>query len=330
MSWNVTTGWATGRLDGLVVRVHRVFVVDPDPSAVPGRMWSLGLCKSVVLVLFLLRQNPVEEAAAELFGISRATVSRRWTALLPVVEKVLAAHVPAPAEASAGRIVLIDGTLVTTWDRASEGTTMFSGKHRDTGFNLQLTATLAAGRLAVSEPAPGSRVGVQVNVALADDEKRCCIRKNGMDVPLRRAPATPARQLTEAQARLREQRRHAAQRFRDREHGMDVPLLRAPAKPAGQLTEKEKRRRERMTEQRSRDRERQNLAVSSSSAAPLALSVAAASTIGTSSPAGFPALAAAGPSTAAGPGRVASAVLIAALDGDGEGRSVPFRMSMAV
>ncbi|WP_331751436.1 transposase family protein (plasmid) [Streptomyces globisporus] len=157
MSWNVTTGWATGRLDGLVVRVHRVFVVDPDPSAVPGRMWSLGLCKSVVLVLFLLRQNPVEEAAAELFGISRATVSRRWTALLPVVEKVLAAHVPAPAEASAGRIVLIDGTLVTTWDRASEGTTMFSGKHRDTGFNLQLTATLAAGRLAVSEPAPGSR-----------------------------------------------------------------------------------------------------------------------------------------------------------------------------
>ncbi|MFG2638785.1 transposase family protein [Streptomyces sp. NPDC048362] len=58
---------------------------DSDPPVVPERMWALGLYKSVVLVLFLLRQNPVQEAAAELFGISQATVSRRWTALLPVV-----------------------------------------------------------------------------------------------------------------------------------------------------------------------------------------------------------------------------------------------------
>ncbi|ANZ21616.1 membrane protein [Streptomyces noursei ATCC 11455] len=48
---------------------------DPDPPVSPGRMWALGLYKSVVLVLFLLRQNPVQEAAAELFGISQATVS---------------------------------------------------------------------------------------------------------------------------------------------------------------------------------------------------------------------------------------------------------------
>ncbi|ANZ13631.1 Helix-turn-helix of DDE superfamily endonuclease/DDE superfamily endonuclease [Streptomyces noursei ATCC 11455] len=123
----------------------------------PGRMWALGLYKSVVLVLFLLRQNPVQEVAAELFGISQATVSRRWTALLPMVEKVLATHVPDPTEASAGRIVLVDGTLVTTWDWSSEGTTMFSGKHRDTGFNLQIAATLAGDLLAVSAPVPGSR-----------------------------------------------------------------------------------------------------------------------------------------------------------------------------
>jgi hypothetical protein len=105
----------------------------------------------------LLRQNPVQEAAAELYGISQATVSRRRTALLPVVEKALACHVPDPAEASAGRIVLVDGTLVTTWDWSSEGTTMFSGKHRDTGFNLQVAATLAGDLLAVPAPVPGSR-----------------------------------------------------------------------------------------------------------------------------------------------------------------------------
>lgn len=54
----------------------------------------------------------------------------------------------------AGRIVLIDGTLVPTWDWASEGATMFSGKHRDTGFNLQVAATLSGDLLAVSAPVP--------------------------------------------------------------------------------------------------------------------------------------------------------------------------------
>lgn len=157
MGWNVTTGLDADQLDGLVARVHRELVEEPDPPVVPGRMWALGLYKSVVLVLFLLRQNPVQKAAAELFGVSQATVSRRWTALLPVVEKVLAGHVPDPAEVSAGRIVLVDGTLVTTWDWRSEGTRLFSGKHRDTGFNLQVAATLAGDLLAVSAPVPGSR-----------------------------------------------------------------------------------------------------------------------------------------------------------------------------
>ncbi|MEU1568627.1 transposase family protein [Streptomyces mirabilis] len=147
----------TDQLEGLVAQVHRLLVEDPDRPVTPSWMWSLGLYRSVVLVLFLLRQNPVQAAAGELFGISQATVSRRWTTLLPVVEKALAGHVPAPAEGSAGRVVLIDGTLVTTWDWAGEGTAMFSGKHRDTGFNLQIAATLAGDLLAVSDPVPGSR-----------------------------------------------------------------------------------------------------------------------------------------------------------------------------
>ncbi|MFD5110620.1 transposase family protein [Streptomyces cinereoruber] len=49
-----------------------------------------------------------------------------------------------------------NGTLIPTRDWASEGTTMFSGKHRDTGFNLQVAATLAGDLLAVSDPVPGS------------------------------------------------------------------------------------------------------------------------------------------------------------------------------
>ena len=76
MSWNVTTGLDEEQLTVLVARVHRELRTAPQGPS-PERMWALGLYKSVVLVLFLLRQNPVQEAAAELFGISQATVSRR-------------------------------------------------------------------------------------------------------------------------------------------------------------------------------------------------------------------------------------------------------------
>ncbi|WP_405021750.1 transposase (plasmid) [Kitasatospora sp. NBC_00070] len=112
--------------------------------------------KSVVMVLFLLRQNPVQQAAAELFGCSQSTVSRRLALLGPLLEQVLAGFVPDPAEATAGRAVLVDGTLVTTWDWACQGTELFSGKLRDTGFNLQIAATLDGDLLAVSAPMPGS------------------------------------------------------------------------------------------------------------------------------------------------------------------------------
>ncbi|WP_329449180.1 transposase (plasmid) [Streptomyces sp. NBC_01426] len=156
MGWSVTTGLDADYLDVLVARVYAELQAVPDGPS-PERLRALGLHKSVVLVLFLLRKNPVQEAAAELFGISQATVSRRWNTLLSVVGKVLTRHVPDPAEASAGRVVLVDGTLVTTCDWKSECTAMFSGKHRDTGFNLQIAATLARDLLAVSLPLPGSR-----------------------------------------------------------------------------------------------------------------------------------------------------------------------------
>nr|WP_221524542.1 transposase family protein [Streptomyces sp. 3211] len=73
-----------------------------------------------------------------------------------MVEKVWVGHIPDPAEASIGRVVLTDGTLVTTWDWAGHGTSLWSGKHRDTGFNLQVAATPASDLITVSTPVPGS------------------------------------------------------------------------------------------------------------------------------------------------------------------------------
>ncbi|MFC5149920.1 hypothetical protein [Streptomyces aureoversilis] len=89
--------------------------------------------------------------------MSQATISRRWRRLLPVVGKNLAGHVPDLAEVSVGCAVLVERTLMTTGDWANEGTALFSGEHRDTGFSLQIAATLGGGLLTVPAPVPSSR-----------------------------------------------------------------------------------------------------------------------------------------------------------------------------
>jgi hypothetical protein len=52
--------------------------------------------------------------------------------------------------------VLVDGTLARTWDWTCR-TDLYSGKHRDTGFNLQIATTLTGRLLAVGTPIPGAR-----------------------------------------------------------------------------------------------------------------------------------------------------------------------------
>ncbi|MGH3923907.1 MAG: transposase family protein, partial [Pseudonocardiaceae bacterium] len=63
-----------------------------------GRPFALGLFGSVAMVLALLRQNFVQQVAAEIFGVSQFTVSRRWDALREVIETVLAEFISTPAQ----------------------------------------------------------------------------------------------------------------------------------------------------------------------------------------------------------------------------------------
>ena len=50
----------------------------------------------MVLVIHLLRRNPVQHVAAAFFHVSQATVSRRWDLLRPVIATVLDDLVPDP------------------------------------------------------------------------------------------------------------------------------------------------------------------------------------------------------------------------------------------
>jgi hypothetical protein len=114
------------------------------------------LFRSVAMVLALLRQNIVQQVAAEVFGVSQSTVSRRWDALREVIEAVLAEFVPTPVQVAGTSTVLVDGTLIPTWDWRHRSD-LFSGKHHDTGFNLQIGATLGGNLVAVGAPVPGVR-----------------------------------------------------------------------------------------------------------------------------------------------------------------------------
>ena len=75
-----------------------------------------------------LRQNIVQEVLGEYFEVSQPTVSRIITDLTPVVADVLDEFIPNATEATQGRVVLVDGTLVPCWSWAGHRE-LHSGKH---------------------------------------------------------------------------------------------------------------------------------------------------------------------------------------------------------
>lgn len=151
MQYEAMTGLTEAQLRELVGRVRRLV---GGPTT--GRLHRLGLAESVCLVVFLLRENVTQAVAAAVFGVSQPTVSRRFEQLRDAVTAALAEWVPDPAAATRGDTVLVDGTLALTWDWRHRDD-LFSGKHRDSGYNLQVAATLDGQLLAVGEPVPGKR-----------------------------------------------------------------------------------------------------------------------------------------------------------------------------
>lgn len=143
---------STPQLTELVARVHGRLETSGQRVAAP----ALGLYRSVTLVVALLRQDLTQECAADIFGVSQPTVSRRWTALGGPIGDARQHCAPEPGEAAHGCTVLLDGTLVRCWDW-SHRADLFSGKHRDTGFHVQVAATVTGRLIAVGTPVPRAR-----------------------------------------------------------------------------------------------------------------------------------------------------------------------------
>lgn len=120
----------------------------PSPPTSPGarpdrRPPTLTLTQALKITLFYYRHDLTEELLAEIFNTSQPTISRTINTVEKALKKALK-----PLEQSLenslkipGSLV-IDGTLIPTWNWRSLGKTNFSGKHKRAGFNHQVICTL--------------------------------------------------------------------------------------------------------------------------------------------------------------------------------------------
>jgi Helix-turn-helix of DDE superfamily endonuclease len=96
--------------------VTRVYAAHGGGFVSRGRPYTLGLFGSVALVVCVMRKNLTQAFAGAIFGVSQATVSRRWDLLRPLMAQVLAEFVPHPREFLGTGTVLVDGTICPSWD----------------------------------------------------------------------------------------------------------------------------------------------------------------------------------------------------------------------
>ena len=115
----------------------------------------LGLFKSVQVTLTYLRRNRVQVDLAETFGVSQSTISRAVAAMTTLLGKVVADWVPAIQDLPTGSVFVVDGSLLPCWSWRTRND-LHSGKHKTTGMNIQVTATVAGTLVHVSAPLPGS------------------------------------------------------------------------------------------------------------------------------------------------------------------------------
>jgi hypothetical protein len=152
LRYQSTTGLDHDGIQELVARIHQVVGTTQRRT---GRPPALGLYRSVLLTLVLLRQNLTQTLAADWFGVSQATVSRIFRRFAPLLGQVTCLHTPSLPEALRGRVILVDGALIPTSDHASHRKANFNAKHRRPGMTVQVLATLDGTLLAVTDPVEG-------------------------------------------------------------------------------------------------------------------------------------------------------------------------------
>jgi hypothetical protein len=127
---------------------------------------SLGLHGSVVVTLTYKRHNRVQAEIGESFGVSQSTISRAIAVITPLLAECMREFVPTADDLDEDVQYIVDGTLLPCWswkDRPE----LYSGKHKETGVNVQVACSIY-GRLSwISDPVTGNH---HDSYALSDSE----------------------------------------------------------------------------------------------------------------------------------------------------------------
>lgn len=160
-----------------------------------GRPNALSLGQAVTVTVMYEKNNVTEEFLGELFGVSQPTISRAINKIEPIIAQVLAEHVPHADDVPDGIVVLVDGTLTPCWSWA-DAPELRSGKHKTTGHNHQVGASLTGRLLFITDPLPGkthdarafrdSRLDKHLNVSNGFGDKG--FLGTGLITPFRKPP----------------------------------------------------------------------------------------------------------------------------------------------
>lgn len=119
---------------------------------------KLSLNTALKITLLYLRHNLTEELLGEAFGVSQSTISRTIHRIENALIQLPELKTPEleSLKNTPGSLV-VDGTLIPVWNWASQCRTLFSGKHKRTGYNHQVICTVNGKLLAITDPVPGAR-----------------------------------------------------------------------------------------------------------------------------------------------------------------------------
>ena len=127
----------------------------PAWDAAMGRPKSLTLAEAVRMALMRLRRNVTYAELGEDFGMAASSAWTHVQRITDMLGALLAVDVEELVESVKGKICLVDGTLITTfnWHHRKD---LFSGKYRKYGMNVQVVADLHGRVIGVSQGFPGS------------------------------------------------------------------------------------------------------------------------------------------------------------------------------
>jgi hypothetical protein len=146
-----TTGLYNDEIIDLCIRITALKLTQEES----GWPKCLGLYESVLITLSYKRMNLTQAQIGEFYRVSQSTVSRAITVITPLLPRATEEFVPVADDLDPDEQYIIDGTLLPCWSW-KDHKELYSGKHKETGLNMQVACTFY-GKLAwVSDPVTGN------------------------------------------------------------------------------------------------------------------------------------------------------------------------------